>query len=383
VNRKRILLATGAAGLALAGWLVFGRGTGNHTPTAPQPVPVTASQVVARDVALNLTGIGTVQAYNTVTIRARVDGELVEVAFHEGEDVKKGDVLARIDPRPYEAALDNALATLAKDQAALANAKRDLTRYQDTAGKGYSSRQQLDTQTMMVEGATAQIQADNAMIENARVQLGYTTITAPLDGVTGIRLIDQGNIIHAGDAGGLVVVTQLQPISVIFTLPQSELPLIAAARAKGAALTAVAVDGDGVRELNQGALALIDNQIDPATGTIKLKANFPNEHRTLWPGQFVNVRLQVGTVPGGLTVASRVIQRGPKGFFAFVIKPDNTVEMRPVETGQTDRGEVLVTKGLSSGERVVVDGQLRLQPGTQVQPTDDKTAAAESQIQVR
>ena len=375
------LLAAGAAGLAVVGWLVFVRGAAdNSAGLAPQPVPVTSAQVVARDVPLALTGIGTVQAYNTVTIRARVDGELVDVAFHEGSDVRKGDVLARIDARPYQAALDNALATLAKDQAGLANARRDLTRYQDTAGKGYSSRQQLDTQTMTVETAEAQIKADQAMIENAQVQLGYTTITAPLNGVTGIRLIDQGNIIHAADANGLVVVTQLQPISVIFTLPQSELPQIAAARAKGT-LTAVALDGDGVTELDQGALALIDNQIDPATGTIKLKANFPNAQRTLWPGQFVNVRLQVGTVRGGLTVSSRVIQRGPKGFFAFVIKPDNTVELRPVETGGDDRGQVLVTKGLNAGERVVVDGQLRLQPGTPVQATEDKTAAADAPAQ--
>jgi multidrug efflux system membrane fusion protein len=375
MTSKRILLA-GAAGLLIIGWLIFGRGAADRSAgLKPQPVPVTSAQVVARDVPLSLTGIGTVQAYNTVTIRARVDGELVDVAFHEGSDVKKGDVLARIDPRPYQAALDSSLATLAKDQAALANAKRDLTRYQDTAPKGYSSRQQLDTQTMMVDSAAAQIQADNAAIENARVQLGYTTIISPLDGVTGIRLIDQGNIIHASDPGGLVVVTQLQPTSVIFTLPQSELPQIAAARAKGA-LTAVALDGDALTELDQGALALIDNQIDQSTGTIKLKANFPNERRTLWPGQFVNVRLQIGTVHDGLTVASRVIQRGPKGFFAFVIKPDNTVEMRPVETGWDDRGQVLVTKGLSAGERVVVDGQLRLQPGTPVQATEDKTAAA-------
>jgi multidrug efflux system membrane fusion protein len=377
------IMLVGAASLLVAGWLIFGRGAGDTSATLkPLAVPVTSGQVVARDVALNLTGIGTVQAYNTVTIRARVDGELVNVAFHEGSDVKKGDVLAQIDPRPYQAALDNAAATLAKDQAALANAKRDLVRYQDTANKGYSSRQQLDTQTMMVESTTAQIQADQAATENARVQLGYTTITSPLDGVTGIRLMDQGNIIHASDPGGLVVVTQLQPISVIFTLPQSELPKIAAARAKDT-LNAVALDGDGITELDRGTLALIDNQIDPNTGMVKLKANFPNERRTLWPGQFVNVRLQVGTVHDGLTVASRVIQRGPKGSFAFVIKPDNTVEMRPVETGQDDRGQILVTKGLTAGERVVVDGQLRLQPGTLVQATEDKTAAVDAPAQGR
>jgi membrane fusion protein, multidrug efflux system len=376
MKTKHIMLA-GGAGLLVIGWLIFGRGVDNKSAQAAPPVPVMSGQVVARDVSLNLTGIGTVQAYNTVTIRARVDGELVNVAFVEGSDVRKGDVLAQIDPRPFQAALDNALATLAKDQAALSNAKRDLVRYQDTAGKGYSSRQQFDTQAMTVDSAAAQIQADNATIENARVQLGYTTITSPLDGVTGIRLIDQGNIIHATDTTGLVVVTQLQPISVIFTLPQAELPQITAARAKGT-LRLVALDGDGVTELDQGTLSLVDNQIDPTTGTIKLKARFPNDWRTLWPGQFVNVRLQVGAVHDGLTVASRVIQRGPKGFFAFVIKPDNTVEMRPVETGQNDRGQILVTKGLNAGERVVVDGQLRLQPGTLVQATEDKTASAET-----
>jgi multidrug efflux system membrane fusion protein len=375
MKTKHIVLA-GGAGLLVVGWLIFGRGGDNRSAALkPPPVPVISGQVVARDVPLNLTGIGTIQAYNTVTIRARVDGELMNVAFHEGSDVKKGDVLAQIDPRPYQAALDNALATLAKDQATLNNAKRDLARYQDTAGKGYSSRQQLDTQGMTVEGTAAQIQADQATIENARVQLGYTTITSPLDGVTGIRLIDQGNIVHAADTTGLVVVTQLQPISAIFTLPQSELPQVTAARAKGT-LSVVALDGDGVTELDQGTLMLVDNQIDPTTGTIRLKASFPNDRRTLWPGQFVNVRLQIGAVHDGLTVASRVIQRGPKGFFAFVIKPDNTVEMRPVETGQNDRGQVLVTKGLNAGERVVVDGQLRLQPGTPVQATEDKTASS-------
>ena len=374
MKTKHIVLA-GGAGLLVVGWLIFGRGGDSGSAALKAPaVPVISGQVVARDVPLNLTGIGTVQAYNTVTIHARVDGELMDVAFHEGSDVKKGDVLAQIDPRPYQAALDNALATLAKDQATLNNAKRDLARYQDTAGKGYSSRQQLDTQSMTVDGTAAQIQADQATIENARVQLSYTTIASPLDGVTGIRLIDQGNIVHAGDATGLVVVTQLQPISAIFTLPQTELPQVTAARAKGT-LSVVALDGDGVTELDQGTLALVDNQIDPTTGTIKLKASFPNDRRTLWPGQFVNVRLRIGAVHDGLTVASRVIQRGPKGFFVFVIKPDDTVEMRPVETGQDDRGQILVTKGLSAGERVVVDGQLRLQPGTLVQATEDKTAA--------
>jgi multidrug efflux system membrane fusion protein len=370
-------LLAGGAGLLVVAWLVFGRGgTDKSVQQHTTIVPVTAAQVVARDVPLNLTGIGTAQAFNTVTMRARVDGELVNVAFTEGQDVKKGDVLAQIDPRPYQAALDNAAATLAKDQAALNNARRDLGRYKDTAEKGYSSKQQLDTQGSSVEGLAALIQADTANVEIAKVQLGFTTITAPLDGVTGIRLVDQGNLVRASDATGLVVITQLQPISVIFTLPQAELPQIAAARDKGV-LAVTALDADGTTELDQGTLALIDNQIDQATGSIKLKASFPNDKRTLWPGQFVNVRLRIGEVHDGLTVASRVIQRGPKGFFAFVIKPDNTVEARPIETGPEDRGQVLVTKGLSAGERVVIDGQLRLQPGTMVQATEEKTAAAD------
>ncbi len=367
-------LLAGGAGLLIVGWLIFGRTGDKSGGQHVQTIPVTASQVISRDVPLNLTGIGTVQAYNTVTMRPRVDGELVSVSFREGQEVKKGDILEQIDPRPYQAALDSALANLAKDQAALNNAKRDLVRYQDTAGKGYSSHQQLDTQASAVESATAAIQADNAMVENARVQLGYATITAPLDGVTGIRLVDQGNIVHAADATGLVVITQLQPISAIFTLPQAELPQVAAAHAKGA-LSVTALDSDGVTELGQGTLELIDNQIDPTTGSIRLKASFPNDQRTLWPGQFVNVRLRVGEVHDGLTVASRVIQRGPKGFFAFVVKADNTVEMRPVETGPEDRGQILVKKGLNAGDRVVLDGQLRLQPGALVQVTEDKTAA--------
>jgi multidrug efflux system membrane fusion protein len=370
-------LLAGGAGLLLAGWLIFGRDTGN-TPGWQDnaAVPVTSDRVIARDVPLNLVGIGTVQAYNTVTMRARVDGELMNVAFTEGQDVKKGDVLAQIDPRPYQAALDNATATLAKDQAAMNNAKRDLGRYKDTAAKGYSSTQQLDTQSSSVDGLAAQLQADIASVENAKVQLGYTTITAPLDGVTGIRLVDQGNIVHTSDSTGLVVITQLQPISAIFTLPQADLPKVSEARAKGA-LTVTALDADGTTELGQGTLTLVDNQIDQTTGSVKLKASFPNDKRTLWPGQFINVRLRIGEVHDGLTVASRVIQRGPNGFFAFVVKPDNTVEMRPVETGQEDRGEVLVTKGLNAGERVVVDGQLRLQPGAAVQATDEKTASVD------
>jgi multidrug efflux system membrane fusion protein len=307
-----------------------------------------------------------------VTIQARVDGQLDSVDFREGQDVKAGDPLAHIDPRPFQAALDNALATQAKDQATLENARIDLKRYQDTAPKGYSTRQQLDTQQATVNSLVAAVQADAANVGNARVQLGYTSIVSPIDGRTGIRHIDKGNIVHASDTGGLVVITQLQPISVIFTLPQDTLPQINAAQAEGA-LGVVAFTRDDVTELDQGVLELVDNQIDPATGTIKLKARFDNKKLALWPGQFVNMRLQVGDVHNGLSVDSRVIQRGPQGVYAYVIKADDTVEMRPIEIGQDYRGQTLVTKGLTAGERVVVDGQLRLDAGTKVTADTSKT----------
>jgi multidrug efflux system membrane fusion protein len=331
-----------------------------------KPVPIVAGKVEVGDIPLYVNGVGTVQAYNTVNVLARVDGQLESVDFREGQDVKAGDKLAQIDARPFQAALDAALGTLAKDQATLANARRDLARYQDTASKGYSSRQQLDTQAALVESTNAQIQADQAAVENARVQLGYTTITSPIDGRTGIRHIDKGNIVHAADTTGLVVITQLQPISVIFTLPQDALPRVTAAEQSGQPLAVAAFARDGVTELGQGVLELVDNQIDQTTGTIRLKARFANPTRSLWPGEFVNARLQVGTVHDGLVVDSRVVQRGPKGVFAYVIKPDNSVEMRTIEPGQDYAGQTIVTKGLAANERVVVDGQMRLQAGSKV-----------------
>lgn len=368
-NHKLVVGAAGAMIVALVAWLGFGSGGGNKDSGQNKPVPVVAGAVTARDVPLYLAGIGTVQAYNTVTIRVRVDGELVNIAFREGQDVKKGDLLAQIDPRPYQAALDNALGILAKDEATLANAKRDLVRYQDTAAKGYSSRQQLDTQAAMVTSLTANIQADQATVENARVQLGYTTIVSPLEGRTGIRLIDQGNIVHASETNGLVVITQVQPIAAIFTLPQDKLASVMAAAAQGP-LPVLAFGRDDSTSLGEGSLELVDNQIDPATGTIRLKARFPNAQRSLWPGEFINVRLQIGQVHDGLTIASTAVQRGANGPFTYVIKPDGTVDARQLEIGQEDRGEMLVTKGLKAGEKVVVDGQLRLQPGAAVQLVD-------------
>jgi multidrug efflux system membrane fusion protein len=372
LQRKYWAIAAGVLVLAFVGWrLIHGHSDDNVDQAKGRAVPITAGQVTMHDVPLYARGVGTVQAYNTVTVQARVDGQLDSVDFQEGQDVKTGAPLAHIDPRPFQAALDNALATQAKDQATLENARADLKRYQDTAPKGYSTRQQLDTQQATVNSLLAAVQADVANVENARVQLGYTDITSPIDGRTGIRHIDKGNIVHAADTGGLVVITQLQPISAIFTLPQDFLPQVTAGQAAGT-LEVVAFTRDDTTELDHGVLELVDNQIDPATGTIKLKARFPNPKLSLWPGQFINVRLQTGSVHDGLTVDSRVIQRGPRGVFAYVIKPDDTVEIRPIEAGQDYRGQLLVTKGLAAGERVVVDGQLRLEPGTKVTTAPDK-----------
>jgi multidrug efflux system membrane fusion protein len=367
LQKKYLVLAGAAVLLALVGYRIANHKDDDADSQAlNKPVPIVAGKVEVGDIPLYVNGVGTVQAYNTVNVLARVDGQLESVDFREGQDVKAGDKLAQIDARPFQAALDAALGTLAKDQATLANARRDLARYQDTASKGYSSRQQLDTQAALVESTNAQIQADQAAVENARVQLGYTTITSPIDGRTGIRHIDKGNIVHAADTTGLVVITQLQPISVIFTLPQDALPRVTAAEQSGQPLAVAAFARDGVTELGQGVLELVDNQIDQTTGTIRLKARFANPTRSLWPGEFVNARLQVGTVHDGLVVDSRVVQRGPKGVFAYVIKPDNSVEMRTIEPGQDYAGQTIVTKGLAANERVVVDGQMRLQAGSKV-----------------
>ena len=364
VSGKQIAAAVAVVIAGFGVWKFSGSGRDASVRARPG-IPVTAIQVTARDVPRFLSGIGTVQAFNSVTVRARIDGELTAVTFHEGQDVKKGEVLAQIDARSYQAALHNAEASLAKDVAALENAKQDLQRYKDTAAKGYTSQQRLDTQVSMVNTLSAAVQGDQASVENARVQLSYTSIAAPIDGRTGIRVLDQGNLVRASDATGLVVITQVQPISAIFPLAQDSLPTVQAAQALGP-LAVTAYSRDGETEFDQGALALIDNQIDPGTGTVRLKATFPNAQRRLWPGEFINIRLQVGVAKGGVAVPARVVQRGPQGAFAYVIKADTSVEVRPLTVAQEDRGEILVIKGLKSGEQVVLDGQLRLQPGAKV-----------------
>jgi multidrug efflux system membrane fusion protein len=330
-------------------------------------VPVVEGRVQQKDVPIYLDGLGIVQAYNTVTVHVRVDGQLNKVAFIEGQDVRAGDLLAQIDPDPYRTALEQAEAKKLQDEALLANARLDLKRDSDLYQQKIATQQTYDTQKALVDQYVAAVQADQAAIDSAKVQLNYTTVVSPLDGRIGIRLIDQGNIVHAADTNGLVVITQLKPISLIFTLPEQTLGQIQKEGATGG-ITVLAVDRDNSTVLGQGTLAVIDNQIDATTGQIRLKANFPNDDLRLWPGQFVNARLLLTTRKNGLVVPAPVVQRGPEGSYAFVIKDDNTVAVRPVKVAQIEQGEALIDSGLKPDERVVVDGQYKLQVGSHVKP---------------
>lgn len=328
-------------------------------------VPVESALASRKDVPVYLNGLGTAQAFYTARITSRVDGQLDSVAFTEGQLVHKGDVLARIDPRPFQAAYDQAVATREKDVAQLANAKRDLERYQSLEPEHLASRQQIDTQKSLVRQLEAQIQADAAAVENTKTQLGYTSITSPIDGNTGIRLVDPGNIVRAADANGIVVVTQIQPISVLFTLPEDVLSQVSGALA-GGKVPVVALSRDGRTELDRGTLALVDNQIDPATGTAKLKATFPNASRKLWPGEFVNARVLVRTEHNALTIPAAALQRGADGPFTYVVKPDSTVEVRKLQTDGENGDVAVIHSGLRDGERVVTSNQFRLEAGTRV-----------------
>ena len=347
--------------------------------SAGGPVPVVAGTVTQKDVPIYLDGIGTVQALNTVTVRARVDGQLVKVAYDEGQDVRTGDLLAVIDQAPYKAALEQAQARQNQDQAQLSNAQLDLTRYTDLVAKKVISSQKFDTQKALVAQLEAAVLNDGAAIESAMVNLSYTTIASPLDGRTGIRPVDQGNIVHATDQTGLVMITQLHPISLVFTLPEQTLSDIHRHTASGEELTVLAVDRDNKTTLDEGKLSVIDNQIDTTTGTIKLKATFPNSKLQLWPGQFVNARLHLTTRSKSLVVPASVVQRGPNGAYAFVIQEDQSVQIRPVKVAQIESGEALIDDGLAAGEKVVVDGQYKLQPGSKVTvgPPSNGTATKE------
>ena len=365
-RNKMLLTASIVAAVVVAAWLTLGHLPANAAAkSAPQPITVDTAEVTQADVPIYLQGLGTVQAFYTVTVTARVDGQIDKIGFTEGQMVHKGDLLAEIDPRPNQAAYEQALATKAKDEAQLANGKRDLDRYILLQPHDLASKQTVDTQRATVDQLTAQLKVDQALIDNARTQLDYTRIVSPIEGRTGIRLIDPGNIVHAADTTGIVVVTQVQPITVIFTLPEEDLSVVAAALAAGSVKVQTMARGGGA-ELDEGTLSLIDNQIDQGTGTLKLKAVFKNARNTLWPGQYVDARVLVRTDVKALTIPSAAIQLGPNGPFTFVVKSDSTVEIRQVKTGEDNDGMTIVSSGLQLNERVVTTNQYRLQAGTTV-----------------
>jgi multidrug efflux system membrane fusion protein len=330
-----------------------------------RPVPVVTAAVGRKDVPIHLDGLGTVQAYNTVTIHTRIDGELTQVTFTEGQEVHAGDVLARIDARTYQAQLDQAVATRGKDDSQLELARLDLQRYLGLGNR--INGQTVDTARALVKQLEATVRVDQAAIDNARTMLGYTTITSPINGRTGLRQVDSGNIVHATDSTGLVVVAQMQPIAVLFTLPQQTLPGINDQLRSRGTLPVQITDADSGAELDRGELALVDNQIDQTTGTIRLKAVCPNPQRRLWPGEFVTVRLQLTTRHDGLVVPATAVQHGPQGAYVFRVGPDHTVEMRPVVVALIENDEALIDSGVATGETVVIDGMGRLQNGSRVQ----------------
>jgi membrane fusion protein, multidrug efflux system len=363
-----------------------GRGGGGSAGAGGGPVPVVAGNAEQKDVPIYLDGLGTVQAFNTVTVHTRVDGELQQILFTEGQDVKTGDLLAVVDPRPFQAALDQAIAKKAQDEAQLANAKVTLARNTDLLNKKVIDQQDFDTSKYQVDQFQAGVQADQAAIENAKTQLDYTQIKSPIDGRTGVRIVDFGNIVHASDQNGIVVITQMHPISVVFTLPEQNLQEILNQGGANGGLHVSALDRGNTTALDEGTLAVVDNEIDQTTGTMKLKATFPNPDLKLWPGKFVNARLILTTRKGAIVVPSSAVQRGPQGTYAYVIKPDKTVEMRPIKVAQTEANLALIDDGLKAGEQVVVDGQYKLQPGSHVDlttPQSQKPAATVKQPTAR
>ncbi len=363
--RTRVVV-TGAIALVvvLIGWHYIAQLLrAREPPKRPAAIPVDVAQVEQRDMPVYLEGLGTVQAFYTVTATARVDGQIEKIGFKEGQDVKKGALLAQIDPRPYQATLDEAIATRDKDRAQLANAQRDAERYAELAPEELASKQTVDTQKALVAQLAAQVKVDEAVISSARTQLDYTTITAPIDGRTGIRLVDPGNNVHATDTTGIVVVTQLEPISVIFSLPEEQFAQLNDALQRGP-VTVTALTRDDTEQLDTGTIALIDNQIDQTTGTIRVKATFPNQHRKLWPGEFVNMRALVETRRQALVIPASALQRGPDGEFTYVVKPDSTIAVAALSVAEQQGDFVVVNKGLTAGEKVVSSNQYRLQPGS-------------------
>ena len=342
-----------------------------------QAVPVAIAAVTQQDMPVYLDGLGSVQAFNTVTIKTRIDGEVTQVAFREGQDVKKGELLIVIDPRPYQVALEQAQATMYRDQSQLTIAKRNVDRYSELFKEGVVSQQDLDTQQSAEGNLEGMVRGDQASIDNAKLNLAYTHITAPFDGRVGLRLVDPGNMVHASDTTGMLVLTQMHPIAVIFTIPEDNLPPVLKRLHQGG-MTVDVFSRDNRNHLSTGSLLTVNNQIDQTTGTVRLKAVFDNNDSMLWPNQFVNARLLLDVKKNATVVPSAAVQRGAEGTYAFVVKADNTVEVRQVKVGVTEGNLVAVNQGLNPGEKVVTDGQDKLQAGSHVRPTAPVSSTADA-----
>jgi multidrug efflux system membrane fusion protein len=373
LREPRFILGAAGVLVLLLAWHWIAAALRPKVVEKPASVAVDLAPVRRADVPVYLEGLGTVQAFYTVTVTARVDGQINKVAFKEGQDVKRGDLLVQIDPRPYQAALGVAVATRDKDKAQLANAHLDMDRYAALAPEDLASKQTVDTQRALIAQLTAQVKADEAAIDNARTQLDYATITSPIDGRTGIRLVDPGNIVHATATTGMVVVTQLEPIAVIASLPEEDFLELQSALQRGA-VTATALSRDDKEALDTGHVELIDNQIDQTTGTIRVKAILPNTRRLLWPGEFVNLRLLTQTRHQVLTIPASALERGPEGTFTYVVQPNSTVAMAPLTTLEQAGDLVVVAKGVTEGQQVVASNQYRLQPGTMIRANTPVTA---------
>lgn len=373
-DRRLILLAIAVVVVAGIAWFVHKRTTSqaagaarDQAQAAGRQVPVVSAQVQKKDVPIFLEGLGNVTALKTVTVRSLVDGRLDQVLFREGQAVHRNDPLAKIDPRPFENQLHQAQGALSRDAAQLKAAQLNLDRYKNLVQQKLIAQQQADDQAALVGQLEGAVQVDRATIDAAKLNLDYANIRSPVDGVTGIRIVDPGNLVHASDPGGLVVITQLDPIAVIFSLPQDALPQVMLQLSRSQ-LPVEAWSRDGAQKLASGKLALVDNQINAATATLRLKAEFPNPQRLLWPNQFVKARLLLTTRKGALVVPATVPQRGPEGTFAYVIQQDDTVQPRPIEVEITEGEVAIISRGLNAGEQVVADGQSQLRAGSKVAP---------------
>jgi membrane fusion protein, multidrug efflux system len=377
---KKFLISTVLLAAVIAGgsFFHFTRAASVQQPKAAASmptIPVVASVVTQHDVPIYLTGVGTVIAYNTDVVRAQIQGQIISINFTEGRKVRAGDLLAQIDPRPYQALVDQYVGNLERDQAQLANAQANQKRYNQLGNQGWATPQLMETQNAQVGQLQAAIKTDQALIEGAKVQLSFTRLTSPIDGVVGIRQIDVGNIISPSTVNGLCVVTQIDPISLIFTLPETVLSQIQHQQQKTkGALAVIAYNQDNAIELGQGQLGLVNNEILQTTGSIQLKANFPNKENRLWPGELINARLLLEVRHNGLTVPAAVVQQGPNGPYAYVISPDHAVSIRQIKVAQISDGQALIDSGLSANEQVVVDGQYKLQPGVHVALLQGKAA---------